>query len=400
MKSPKDLPKPPVNKDGKRALAVEGDTTKFPVGTVHVVLPFRVKHLNKLPSLLKSLGKVKEYNPALSFHVIIAPMLLPDFTPAIQAKLEAIAAAASPVLKFPITVSVSVTADDQAKTKLSPLLKGWIDASSVPDFSSISSPAPATLLPSPYLGALLGAMKAIPRVRAPMLVLDSATYAVPSDLVKKTLWRIINGRMIYSPVPHTFESADVSGMLLGSGNAEKSAEELAAGNLQAKYTSAEFWRDIGGIEDDEAGVGSRIRRSLRAVSATLSRSLRLNRLLSKVSVSKYFSYYEASSSSEEESDYSDYSATEYYADDDYARRLQAKPKRPTLTGARKLMAEGDANAEADAAAEAGGDDDNVDDDDVGTPYGGDGAFPWSHTAAWGVIRAMPFFLVSCLVSCR
>lgn len=50
-----------------------------------------------------------------------------------------------------------------------------------------------------------------------MLILDSATYSVPNDIVKKALWRIVNGRMIFAPIASAFSNKEQSGLLLSSG---------------------------------------------------------------------------------------------------------------------------------------------------------------------------------------
>ena len=83
----------------------------------------------------------------------------------------------------------------QSKEAFVDTLRPFLDAkeiSTLPDNNVMVNPG---VLPNPFLAAIVGALKLVARRRAPVLILDSASAALPNDLVKKTLWRIVSGKV-------------------------------------------------------------------------------------------------------------------------------------------------------------------------------------------------------------
>ena len=136
------------------------------------------------------------------------------------------AAKAASALGLSITIAEPVADDDMTKEKIVDMIKAWLDTNSVPTINENADPAAAGILPNPWLAAVLGALKHVPRTRAPVLLLDSATYSIPNDFIAKTRWRIVNGRMIYSPVPASVTFPTDAGLLLSDGGASLTAAEL------------------------------------------------------------------------------------------------------------------------------------------------------------------------------
>jgi len=280
----------------------------FAPGTVHVILPFRASNLDLLPSVLKNLGRVRAYTTA-PFRLIIAPVTLAaDYSFSVEQRLQEVVAVAGPALGLSITVSRSLSAEEMTKATLSPLLQDWIDAKQVPELADVTAPAPAGVLPNPFLSAVIGALGLVPKDRAPVFLLDSATYSLPNDAVKKALWRIINGRMVYAPIVSTYEAVQVSNDLLGDGGI---TEPLPESGESPAYLTASWWQDVGGIEDmlDD-------RRRLRAaVPRTASRKLQQ---ASNDDVDSYGKYADDDAVGTGSAGY--YSGTEAY-DDDYGEYL-------------------------------------------------------------------------------
>ncbi len=231
-----------------------------PAGLVTVILPFRGANLNLLPSLLKNFGRVKMYTSE-AFRVIISPVSWahPTLSEAVvRDRVNAAVQSASATLLFDVSVATPLTAEEQTRQGLQTLLRPFLDATGVPDMVNITAAAEAGVLPNPFIAAVVGALKLVPRNRAPVVVLDSATFAVPDDLVKKTLWRIVNGRVIYSPVSSFEDDVEENGGVLSDGGLASTGNVTAA-----PFTSASFWDDVEGLHDPT-------RRALRVGGRSLS----------------------------------------------------------------------------------------------------------------------------------
>jgi len=251
----KYLPKLSDSADGGRRLSKSkpaapsqppSTDNKFAPGTVHVILPFRAANLGLLPSLIKNFGRLKSYTAA-PFRLILAPVdTSSDLGFDVMARVQEAIAVAGPALGIDITVSSPPS--DTTKAALSPILRDWIDAKKVPDFTDIAALPPNDLLNNPLLTALIGALSLVPKTRSPVLLLDSTTFSVPNDFVKKTLWRIINGRMIYAPIASAVEGTDLPTELLGSGDITVAPSALS-NDQDPKFRLASFWLDVGGLSD-------------------------------------------------------------------------------------------------------------------------------------------------------
>ena len=77
---------------------------------------------------------------------------------------------AGPANGLDITIAEPFTAAEMSKASLNTNLKPWIDASSVADMVDVKGAEPAGVLSSPFLAAVLGALKLVPRVSLPHCV--------------------------------------------------------------------------------------------------------------------------------------------------------------------------------------------------------------------------------------
>ena len=78
------------------------------------------------------------------------------------------------------------------------------------------------LLPNAWLRAVVAGLTAVPAMSSTVFVLDSSTSAVAPSLARKTLWRVIEGRQVYAPVPYALEmdeyaTDDALGFLMRDG---------------------------------------------------------------------------------------------------------------------------------------------------------------------------------------
>ena len=94
----------------------------------------------------------------------------------------------------------------QTKQSIIDTLKPFLDAKEIASLPNTAVMVNPGVLPNPYLAAIVGAMKVISRRRAPVLILDSATAALPNDAIKKALWRIVSGKVVYAPIGNEVNS--------------------------------------------------------------------------------------------------------------------------------------------------------------------------------------------------
>ena len=133
LKNPTQLQKVPV---AGRRLAKKTETTaapapvhEFPVGTVHVVLPFRGSHLNLLPSLIKNLARIKKFSGD-AFRLIIAPVSWESDVGItdVKERVQAIVSAAGQHLstQYPITIAEPVPVEEQVCGSVTVRLPGRV----------------------------------------------------------------------------------------------------------------------------------------------------------------------------------------------------------------------------------------------------------------------------------
>ena len=133
LKNPTQLQKVPV---AGRRLAKKTETAaapapvhEFPVGTVHVVLPFRGSHLNLLPSLIKNLARIKKFSGD-AFRLIIAPVSWESDVGItdVKERVQAIVSAAGQHLstQYPITIAEPVPVEEQVCGGVTVCLRGRV----------------------------------------------------------------------------------------------------------------------------------------------------------------------------------------------------------------------------------------------------------------------------------
>jgi hypothetical protein len=230
--------------------------TSFPIGTVHVILPFRGTHIDLLPSLLKNLGRLRLYTRD-SFRLIISPVswdhpVLDD----VQERVQSIIDLAAATLDFSITLATPLATTGMSKQQVVDALKPFLDTKDVAKMPDNSQPVPAGVLPNPFIAAVIGALQHVPKVRSPVLLLDSATYSLSNDIVKKTLWRVINSKVLFIPISSAVASPTLGGLLLADGGVSSSLV-----GEEPQYMDAAWWADIEGALDSGDYSRRRVRRT-------------------------------------------------------------------------------------------------------------------------------------------
>ena len=85
------------------------------------------------------------------------------------------------------------------------------DPNKVTDQSRTTNPttnsAASAVLPSRWLSAVMGGLANVPYGRSIVFILDSSTATVSASLAKKTLWRVIEGRQVFAPIPYAVTNA-------------------------------------------------------------------------------------------------------------------------------------------------------------------------------------------------
>ena len=76
------------------------------------------------------------------------------------------------------------------------------------DGSKFAGTAVEDILPSDWLAAVIGGLKYVPRSNSLVLILDSATFSIPESFARKTVWRVMAGRQVFSPVPMSTDQLD------------------------------------------------------------------------------------------------------------------------------------------------------------------------------------------------
>jgi hypothetical protein len=131
---------------------------------LHIIVPFRGRHADLLPSLLKSIARAWERPSLLQIRVLIAPVYwnATGRGYSVQSQVLEAVNVAKTNLDLDILVVDPISEDALSSEELTQLLRPWLDNEDVDPLDFTKD------IDNSYVAALLGALKRVPKVLRPL----------------------------------------------------------------------------------------------------------------------------------------------------------------------------------------------------------------------------------------
>ena len=170
---------------------------------LYVIIPFRAENHLLLPPLLRSISDANHYRGgSYPIKVIISPI---KSTPETLLHIRTLAKQAFAAAGLEISLVTAAARTQMNPPTIKGLMKKWIQQPVVSnpggrrlqeEFEFWKKTQVADILPNDWLAAVIGALHVVPRSRAHLLILDSASYYVPENIARLASWRIVNGAQV------------------------------------------------------------------------------------------------------------------------------------------------------------------------------------------------------------